>query len=564
MKTISFEILQNPTRLVTEFSHFLQGDISGIQDFIFNTKSEGAAKTLKARSYFVQALSELCLHLIEEEIEEANCRLFYNGGGNFYVFCRSLTDLKMKHLREEMQRSLAEHEIYVNLSWCEVNINFSKTWSDIRQQMGQDKMRKFSEYPDGLRMPERYRGETVSGRNIWKEFTTNFVKKYSDCGFEISSPGGLETVQKDGMTAFTRILVLNKNAAQYQNSIVNKLPQWTPDQLKDDRLNSLVEELNARNAREGDSDIDVGDIIDFEALGKFADLRTGTDKIATLKIDVDNLGKLFANAESWVQARALSNAFDQFFDVEMLKFWKREFTWYNKDGVEQRSPYKGNLYVVFSGGDDCMVIGAWDAVFQFAHLVCDKFDVFMTEQKLGIKNPTLSAGLAMFDSKYPIVRMAALTGDAIDKAKQYVLPEERAKNDNEKDAEPKKNCITVFDRVLSWDDFKRAKNFARDFESLIKKEGKEDKQPRGLLHRFQRSHIGFERLQQKALNDHTIHIPEVWRMFYYIRKSKNLEGLEKIMHNYQDALLQAVVSKHPVDAANLFPIAARWAEFLTR
>lgn len=33
--------------------YLLKGDISGIQEFIFNVQSDGAAKTLKAKSYYV-------------------------------------------------------------------------------------------------------------------------------------------------------------------------------------------------------------------------------------------------------------------------------------------------------------------------------------------------------------------------------------------------------------------------------------------------------------------------------------------------------------------------------
>lgn len=41
----------------TTNSYFIKGDISGIQDFIFNVKSEKAARVLKARSVFVEVLA---------------------------------------------------------------------------------------------------------------------------------------------------------------------------------------------------------------------------------------------------------------------------------------------------------------------------------------------------------------------------------------------------------------------------------------------------------------------------------------------------------------------------
>ena len=41
---------------------FLKCDISGIQSFIFNVPSKGAAKALKKRSIYVEDISKNCLH----------------------------------------------------------------------------------------------------------------------------------------------------------------------------------------------------------------------------------------------------------------------------------------------------------------------------------------------------------------------------------------------------------------------------------------------------------------------------------------------------------------------
>jgi CRISPR/Cas system-associated protein Cas10 (large subunit of type III CRISPR-Cas system) len=41
----------------TTYQYFIKGDVSGIQDFIFNVKSEKAARVLKARSVFVEVLT---------------------------------------------------------------------------------------------------------------------------------------------------------------------------------------------------------------------------------------------------------------------------------------------------------------------------------------------------------------------------------------------------------------------------------------------------------------------------------------------------------------------------
>ncbi len=71
-----------------EFPHpciLIAADLSGIQDFIFNIPSKGAAKSLKGRSFFVQLLSEVCAQFLLDELGLKPVNLLYNGGGNFFI-----------------------------------------------------------------------------------------------------------------------------------------------------------------------------------------------------------------------------------------------------------------------------------------------------------------------------------------------------------------------------------------------------------------------------------------------------------------------------------------------
>lgn len=60
-------------------------DISGIQDFIYTIATSRAAKMLRARSFYLEILSE---HLIEEILSRCHltrANLIYNGGGHAYI-----------------------------------------------------------------------------------------------------------------------------------------------------------------------------------------------------------------------------------------------------------------------------------------------------------------------------------------------------------------------------------------------------------------------------------------------------------------------------------------------
>lgn len=61
------------------------------------------------------------------------------------------------------------------------------------------------------------------------------------------------------------------------------------------------------------------------------------------------------------------------------------------------------------GGDDTFIVGAWDAVFEFAHLLRENFKAFAAEMKPVIATElTFSAGLLLVDAKYPALRFAKL------------------------------------------------------------------------------------------------------------------------------------------------------------
>lgn len=527
----------------SDFTHLLLGDLSGIQEFIFNTQSEGAAKTLKARSYYVQAVSEIALSIIEEELGADNCMLFYNGGGNFYVFCKQLADVQLQVLREVVQGELEREELYLNLSVTDLKPDFNETWDDLHSIANRDKLLKFTQRWTAFDQQER-RDTADDERSKWKDFVRPFVNQKATQGFDVVKAPTSPRVEMEGLGWAHWQVKRSDTANQYQKSIVNKLPVWDDSLMA--QFNDLVVQANLRNKIRTENDpkkglhknIEPGDIIEFEVLGQMAEKRTGTDKIAVLKMDADNLGNKFRSIKDIDQAKDLSDLLKVFFDETMLTLWQKDFGYFDQEGNAATGKFQHNVYPVFSGGDDCMFIGGWDAIFEFARTVSAQFvqDVTAYHHTL-----TLSASLTIFDSKYPVVRLSQLADEALSNAKAAA-----------------KNSVSVFGEVFSWDEFSKAHEIAKQLERLIKRE----EEPRGILERIKLSHRGFEKLQERALNGNLSN-PAIWRLFYFIRKTKNLAVLEPIMVQYERALLTAITKNQSTNPA-VFPVAARWAEFLTR
>ena len=64
--------------------YIVKGDLSGIQDFIFDIPSKGAAKELKRRSLYVAALAEKLEKEHAKFFEHDAFKVIYNGGGNLF------------------------------------------------------------------------------------------------------------------------------------------------------------------------------------------------------------------------------------------------------------------------------------------------------------------------------------------------------------------------------------------------------------------------------------------------------------------------------------------------
>lgn len=538
-----------PETNLAEYPTLLMGDLSGIQEYIFNIKSEGAAKGLKGRSFYVQALSDLCLELIEAELGTDNCSLFYNGGGNFYVFCKTLEAPQLNNIRKQVEAELTDSEIYLNLSSGPNTLGqFASSWENLHREANRDKLRKFAQFPDAFSVSVR-----KENPEDWKGFVKNLTKA---AWYAIQPQPALPGIHRNGFGAFKQSLALQKKQGDqinpehnFENSIKNKLPVWSAELLKTHE--DYVGKLNERNLASDDSQdtVDEGDILEFSTLGYFAGLRTGTDKIAVLKMDVDNLGDLFRKINDPAITKKVSDTLKRFFDFELFNIWTSSFPfipWGSTSGTTDEASFKDNIYVVFAGGDDCLVIGGWDAVFAFAHRVRTTFDAYLKKHNPGIPNtPTLSASITVLDSKFPVVRMGILAEEALHAAKHTY---------------DEKNCISVFGKVLTWREFEHAQKLASELDVLIK----HFDEPRGILHRVQLSHVGFDRLQQRALQKREVHNPSIWKLFYFIRNSRNLQRMEKIIEQYERALLDALLANKQTNAAALFPVAARWAELLTR
>ncbi len=151
----------------------------------------------------------------------------------------------------------------------------------------------------------------------------------------------------------------------------------------------------------------------------------GTEAIAVLKADVDNLGLLIGcglpeNRFTLSRLATLSRQMDSFFTeyIPALLADTEEFS---------------EVYTVFAGGDDLFLIGPWNRIaFLAAHLK-KRFDEYVCHNDA----ITFSAGITVHKTHVPVDKMAAAAETALEVAKDFAG----------------KNAVSMFGSTVSWQDF---------------------------------------------------------------------------------------------------------------
>lgn len=521
---------------LNQFDRLLKGDVSGIQTFVYNIKSEKASKTLKARSWFVKAICDHCIKLIQQKFSGTPTEILYNGGGSFYLFYKSFANegMELSHARSELNACFSKEEIQVTLSTIEItNLalqeNFGLIWRQLQRQSAEDKLQLYQSFPEVFE--QKFKPVPYGS---WEDLTKKLleVQDFDQEAIWTEQQGPIG-IGGGGV----RMLGFNRNfrgGNPVQNN-THGIPVWRNDDLQQHYRNLARQE-------ESDDLPYPGSIIPFNYLARFAGARTGAEKLGVLKLDVDNLGDALNKMHSAGALRQLSIGLQWFFEQYLLEelIANRSFSWHAPTTEEKTPPtaaFKDNLYVIYAGGDDTFIVGAWDAVFEFAHLLHSEWKTFAGDKL------TISAGLLLVDSHFPVVRFAELAQESLDMAKSG-----------------DKNKICIFGKPLYWDDF----GFAREKALLLQQLILRQHEPRSIIERLRRSSDRFREILEKTANGNP-ELPRLWTLLYSIRNTHNRGVLSELVNVYQQAIIYALKTKRK-DLWNTetIPVAIRWAEFLTR
>ncbi len=359
------------------------------------------------------------------------------------------------------------------------------------------------------------------------------------------------------------VLALNrpdflKTGAHGFRLLANVTPKTTADDI-----NYLRDE-----ARWEEKDIPKeGDIRSFTLLAHAAATAGTIERVGVLRMDVDSLGQVFSEGVpdlTLPKLSALSGALDLFFGGYLNEL--------------VRDQAENDLYVIYAGGDDLFIVGAWHHLLDLAASIRNEFKAFVG----GNPALSLSGGITLEGAKFPLYRAAERAEEAEGKAKGYTRPN----NGRGKDA------FCFLDTVVGWEDWELVRQqkdnllwlIGEDAENRARKEDERERRlPRVVLQMVQniyhlyrtglrdaRRLIRQENRTRPA--DKKLPLPRpqmfygrwVWMQAYSLSRLAQRSQSDEVKARLKSRLEELQRQIMQPDTVRYSGLAARWAEYLTR
>jgi CRISPR-associated protein Csm1 len=505
-------------------SYLVKGDLSGIQSFIFNVKSRGAARSLKGRSFFLKILLELGMQMVFDALEivdqkEINKARISTSGGNFILLLPVDPSQQLAGIQSRLNSALRFTGLNYILVYTPVKEEYRSAIMELNAKARARKYNLLLGDHSFFEPTPRSSFQNILTNSKWEKITDELKKK--------ENTHFLITPSKSGNTAAQ--LDINKNMislAGYHITFGNEgiplkkfLESKFPVQGNQTILFENLAKSDRYNWKKKKTELNGG--------------AEGVEKLGILAMDVDNLGVAVESVNSPSEHRKLDQDLQDFFNARLRKIIK-EGQYKDKKG-KTLPKYENKIYPVTAGGDDTMFVGKWNTLLDLAG---DIRKAFLSEfKKRGL---SISAALIIVKPNFPVVRFADLVEDGL-KAAKY-------------DYEEQKGNIYLFGEVLDWDLFEShvlttRKDFNKHAKGLISS---------GLLAKARQTAV-------KVSEQKGIKLSDLWKMEYFMRDLGQKHKSLKERHRQHLKLSLKEENKLKRKTYRLiFPVAARLAEFDSR
>lgn len=495
------------------------GDLSGIQKYIFNfspSNTRGVSKLLRARSFYIGALSNISSHYILQELGLPLICNVMDASGRFILLAPNTPIFKEKLKSTYSQisnwfRQKFAGELVVNLTWdLEVSgedfkiDKFSAILSKLQEDIESKKYRKLHEVlikedkwiENNFIIEELYKfekgaclicGEKPATMEIEEENKSlacelcaiqrkigRWLTHEKVLAYSTKKPSTDKYVSffngKYYISFWSDINRLNQKdyylieeiyTPQRQPTInygtkyfANYIPLWTSA----NEFEELCELCSDKNICELRGKSDIPKTFQCIALKNVdKQKKIGSVMLGILKADIDRLGLIFTEGlgkrMSISRYSMLSRELNLFFTGYINELLRKDCL---------------NIYTVFAGGDDLFLIGDWQTMIHFSKLIYDDFKSFTCDNP----NITLSAGLVMIKPHFPIRRAADMAEELLESSKATG-----------------RDRLTLFNTTIRWQEFNALQDFAKFLDKQLSNENSGI--TRGFIYRLFKNHQNY-------------------------------------------------------------------------
>ena len=510
------------------------GDLSGVQKFIYTISSAGALKSLRARSFYLELVTEEIVQQLLETLNLPRTNIIFAGASKLYILAADSDETKdgVKRIRKKfnnwLQRAF-QGKVFLALDSYSFPVgdrdkiltqNFAEIWSQANKKLDQQRSQRFKDQLSKLLTPQAahepckvcHRDDVEKLQPLADDNDTEACgtcRRLYRLGGQLrdvkaivrsqnSELSKLQSGNKKGRYLrfkfnsqetyyyhlFDNISEAKKKSQAGQLFLINN---WNLNDYGDLEVTPLL--LGNYSQRSKD------DHKAFATAEELANASQGIKRIGYVRMDVDNLGQIFARGlgknQTLTQIASLSRQMTYFFKVylnslaenqnrhlsiiiyqylissslltlsEITSFSRiinnRPISKQYKEIIISENAKRDNLLFIYAGGDDLFISGAWNEIVEFS------FDIYQCFRAYTCKNSdiTISAGVELAEAKFPLYQAADKSGKAEDKAK-----------DNGRDS------LTLFGETFKWDEWLgtfNPKNSNPDIEKFLEnKPPKED------------------------------------------------------------------------------------------
>ena len=411
------------------------GDFSGIQSFIYNIVSDGALKSLRSRSFFLELIME---HIVDEILEASGvtrANLIYSGGGHCYILLPNTKEVieriesLLKFVNKWIRKAFGTR-LYFAYGYTECSANdlmnlpyedapYEQIFLRLSRLVSQRKMHRYtvSELLE-LNTPSICDGEReckICGTE------DHLVNEDNICHWCYNFEKLSQKLIQDNLV----LLITDKSISDLSYF---KLPSLSGETfcyfVNESEADKLINEIDIKRIYTknktysnlpNSTRLYMGDYLFDTRIEKLIGEQE-IQKIAVLRGDVDNLGQAFISgftrqsADPKIRNQYNTLSRTAVFSRQMSLFFKYHLNYLLAGNEETFNIPIGNeqslrkrVVTVYSGGDDVFLIGNIKDILETAILIQDAFSRY-TCNTLNI-----SLGLGMYPTKYPIYRSAIET-----------------------------------------------------------------------------------------------------------------------------------------------------------